>query len=498
MKGDSNNKDVQLSYRSIFKATSLFGGVQVYTILIQIIKSKILAIILGPAGIGIQGLYQSALDLVKQGSSMGVAQSAVRDIAEAYGTGEEIRICKTVRILKIIAWVTGLLGLMLMFLLSPLLSKTSFGNTSYILSFCILSIIPLLDQISAGQKVILQGTRKLKDLAIASALGATLGLFFSIPFYYFLGESGIVPALIFFSIGSLFVSSFYSRKNSISKVPITFFDIKSVGKSVLGMGLAMSVSGFFSMGVAYILRSLVSRWGGLMEVGLYQAGLLIVNTYVGLVFNAISTDYYPRLASVNNDDRKCKEIINHQGEVSVLILTPLLALCIIAMPLGIRLLYTEEFLPADNYIKWSCLGMMFRLSSWLISYLFIAKGNPRLFIFNEIVANVTSLLLGVLGYKIAGLTGLGIAFFIGYIIYFIIVYFFAKRMYLFSFSNMFLLEFSIEFISLSLLLLSVLYLHTPYNYIIGLLLTVTIFVYSVRKICLLLNITNIFIFLGRK
>ena len=71
-------QDSKSSYRSIFKATSLFGGVQVYQILIQIIKSKIIAVLLGPAGVGVIGLFQSGLDLVKNLTSMGLASSAVR------------------------------------------------------------------------------------------------------------------------------------------------------------------------------------------------------------------------------------------------------------------------------------------------------------------------------------------------------------------------------------------------------------------------------------
>ena len=69
------SKNNQSSYRSIFKATSLFGGVQVYQILIQIIKFKFVAVFLGPIGVGIMGLYQSGLQLVQQISSMGLANS---------------------------------------------------------------------------------------------------------------------------------------------------------------------------------------------------------------------------------------------------------------------------------------------------------------------------------------------------------------------------------------------------------------------------------------
>lgn len=52
------------SYRNIFKATTLFGGVQVYQILISIIRSKFVAVLLGTAGMGIQGMFLSSISLV--------------------------------------------------------------------------------------------------------------------------------------------------------------------------------------------------------------------------------------------------------------------------------------------------------------------------------------------------------------------------------------------------------------------------------------------------
>ncbi len=97
------------SYRSIFKATSLFGGLQVYQILIGIIKSKFIAILLGPAGMGIMGLYQSTLDLIKSISAFGLEQSAVRDISEANGSGNTIRISRTISTVRRLVWLTGLL-----------------------------------------------------------------------------------------------------------------------------------------------------------------------------------------------------------------------------------------------------------------------------------------------------------------------------------------------------------------------------------------------------
>ena len=49
----------QSSYRQIMKATSLFGGVQIFQIIISVIRSKFVAILLGPSGMGIVGLLAS-------------------------------------------------------------------------------------------------------------------------------------------------------------------------------------------------------------------------------------------------------------------------------------------------------------------------------------------------------------------------------------------------------------------------------------------------------
>ena len=454
-------------YRSIFKATSLFGGVQVYTILIQVIKSKVIAILLGPLGVGIQGLFQSALDLVRQATSLGLSQSAVRDIAEANGSSDHNRISRTVTILRKIVWFTGLLGLVAVIAFSPLLSQASFGSKDYIWSFILLSIILLFDQLSAGQKVVLQGMRRLKDLAKATALGVTVSLLVSLPLYYLWGVDGIVPAMILTAVVTLLVSWFYSRRVAIEKIKVSPREVLSGGKTMMVMGISMSLSGVMTMGAAYLIRSLLRKWGGIDEVGLFQAGFVIITSYVGLVFNAIATDYYPRLASVNKNDEACRDVVSKQGVISVFLLAPLLSICILLMPTVIRILYSEQFLPADGFIKWACLGMMFRLASWLVSYMFVAKAESKLFIINELIGTVNYLWISLVGYKLGGLSGMGIAFAVNYFVYFWQVYLISRQRYHFSFTGEFLKSYLIQLILVVLCLMSVICLPSVLKYING-------------------------------
>ena len=105
------NQDRKTSYQQIFKATSLFGGVQMVNILISIFKSKAIAIFLGPNGMGIVGLFTSAISLFGGITSMGLATVAVKNVAEANGSDDEDRISKVVSVFRKLVWVSGLLGM---------------------------------------------------------------------------------------------------------------------------------------------------------------------------------------------------------------------------------------------------------------------------------------------------------------------------------------------------------------------------------------------------
>lgn len=431
-------------YRSIFKATSLFGGVKVFTILVSIIRSKIVAILIGTTGVGIVGLFTSGTSLIQSITQLGLSQSAVRDVSEANSSGDQARVNRVVTVLRRLVWFTGLLGMLCVIALSPVLSKTSYGNGDYTIAFILLSVTLLFAQLSGGQNVILQGTRRLKYLAKASVWGSLLGLIICVPLYYWLGIKGIVPNLILGSFTTLLLSWYYSRKVPYTPVKLTVMEIMQEGGQMLKMGLAMSVSGVLVALSAYILRSFINRQGGIDEVGLFQAGFAIMTTYVGLFFSAMGTDYYPRLSAVNKDNERCRIIMNQQGEIGILILAPLILACIVFVPWIVRLLYSDRFLGANDYIIWAASGMLFKMASWVISFIFIAKGESKLFMINETAVNIYSLFFQILGYWLLGLKGIGIGYALTFLCYFIQVYTICRIKYsfrfTFDFNKMFVLQ----------------------------------------------------------
>lgn len=464
------------------KATSLFGGVQVFTIFFAMIRVKFVAVLLGTVGVGIAGLLNSPLQLIISITGLGIAFSAVRDISEANGTGDLNAISKAIMVLRRWSWVTGLFGCLVTAGMASWLSKWTFGNRDYTWAFVWLSFTILLQAISKGQSSILQGTRRLKDMAKASVLGSVFGLFTAIPLFYFFKLDGIVPSLLFAALTTLVLSWYFARKVQLKKVELTYKQTFISGKGMVKLGMVMSITGLIGYFISYVLSAFISRNGGIEQVGLYNSGWSIIGQYTSLVFVAMTTDYFPRLSAINRDNTKVRVLINQQSEMVALILTPLLILLIIAMPLIIRLLYTPAFLPIVLFANWTILGVFLKGVTWPVGFIFPAKGDIKLFGTIELISMVFSLASDLTGYYLGGLQGLGISFIVNYLFGLTITYYFANNRYEFYFNPSTIKLLIINIIMILLAFVSAFLKGHPFTYFFGTIVLIFSMSYSFKSL----------------
>jgi len=474
--------DSKSSYRQIMKATSIFGGVQVFQIFISVIRSKFIAILLGPAGIGINGLLNSTTDLIAGLTNFGLGSSAVKNVASANGSGDKKRIATVVIILRRLGWFTGILGTLLTIFLSPWLSQLTFGNENYTTAFIWISITLLLNQISTGQSVVLRGMRQLKLMARSSLSGSILGLFVSVPIYYKWGIDGIVPAIIISSVISLLRTWYYSNKIILEEVKVSRYTAIQESKSMLVMGFMLSLSSLYVLAKNYGIRAFISHLGGLEQVGLFTAGLTISNSYVGMVFTAMSTDYYPRLSSVAHDNIEARNLINQQAEIAVLILAPIITFFLIFINWIIALLYSTRFLDIKEMIQWIILGLLFKSVSWSIAFIFLAKGESNFFLGNELFGGTVTFVFNILGYYFGGLTGLGISFFLGNFYYAAQVYLITKRKYEFALDINFIKLSIFQFLIILFCFFVIKFVSNPWSYFVGLPIILTSTMFSIYEL----------------
>jgi len=425
------------SYRQVLKSTSLFGGVQVFNILISIVRSKITALLIGTAGMGIVSLLMTTLNLIDGCTNLGLSRSSVKDMAYYKGRNDIQGVTRTVTILHRLVWFTGILGALVMIVLSHWLSKIAFDTDEYRYAFVFISLALLFKQLTNSQLAILQGMQHLKLLAKSNFSGNFFGLLITVPTYYFLDLDGIVPAIIMSSAIAFFVALYFSFKKRVEKSQISNKQAFTDGKKMIQLGITLSLSSIMTLVSAYVLQIFINARGGVDQVGLYSAGFIMLNTYVGLIFSAMGTDYYPRLSAISDNSSKVHKMVFEQAFVAILLMLPVVVIFLMVAPYLIILLYSEEFTPILGMLSWGILGMIFKTASFAMGYIIIAKGDSKVFMITSIAFNSILLSVNILGYIYGGLTGIGVSFLIYYIVHFISIKMITKMRYGFKMGKAF-------------------------------------------------------------
>lgn len=406
-------------YGNIFQTTFLFGFVQLFNIIIKVILNKIAAVLLGADGIGIIGLFNTSIRLLNN-AGLGVSQSAVKDISEANVLKDRKRFSEAITLVNKVIIFTSLFGIVLTVILSPWLSSWTFGNGDYTYAYILLSLAVGIGILSEGQLAILKGMRQLRSLAKASLWGSVAGFVFGVPFYYFFGQNGIVPAIIVTALAILFFSNFYVRKINYDNTYFTLKEIKQKGLPMIKMGIALMLVGFLGTLGELIVTAYMSRNGGLHIVGFYQAGVTIISSYFGVILTAMATDYYPRISAVNNDNEKLQKEMNLQSEVGLLMAYPIVIAFLFFSPFILKILYTSDFATTVNYTDYAVLGMTIVLCSNNMGMILLAKQASRIFLIMEIVLRFFITIMYLALYHFYGLIGLGVGYFIMAVIHIII------------------------------------------------------------------------------
>ena len=470
------------NFKEGLKGTTLLGGVQIYKILISVLRSKVLAIFLGPAGVGVLGLLNSTVDFIYGLTNFGLGTSAIRDISQADSEGDLYKLSFVSSVFKKLVWMTGFIGVAICVFLSPFWSFISFKNDNYTITIMILSIAVIAKLLSEGQNSLMQGTHNMRLMAKSNIWGNTLGLVITIPLYFYYGIEAVGPALVLAYLMMLCVSWYYSHKIKLIKIKVTFRDALLKGRDMARFGTLIALSGLLSVGVSYLVRIYVGRTGGLTDVGLYVAGFSMVTTYVDMIFTGMGTEYFPRLASKVNDKEAFHQAINEQMQISILLVAPLICIFLIFSKVAILILYTEDFLGIEEMLCFAILAILFKAPSWCCSYAILSKGDSKIFFGTEFALLAVMLPVNLFLYSLLGLKGLGIAYIVMYAYYLLQEWMVCKKCYGFGISQEVIMLYLPHLLLAVLCLITVSFFDGVSRYLWGLLFIFVDMIFSYRKL----------------
>ena len=395
-------------FRSILKGTSIFGGVQVFNILISAIRLKFVALILGPAGMGVAGLFNSVSLAIQQLTSIGLNLAVVKEIGAAKASEEQLgHIISALRPLIIILALTGAL---ICIFIPGTLSEITFGNENYTTPFLLLSAAIFFSIVGAALMSVLQGLHEVKLLSKATLIGSLVGLFVGVPLYWLLGTDGIVPAMVVLSLSTCSWYYVSLRKSLSMSISLWNKEIHlPIIRRIMTMGIILMSNDLFKSLVNYLVNVYIRCSGSMEDVGFYQSCNTMTAQYSAIMFTAMAMDYLPRLAAAAKDNAKMCQVVNRQIEVVGLLVAPIACAVIFLAPWVIELLQTQKFLTATPLLRLLALAVVVRAFMYPLGYIVFAKDNKRLFFWMESIgANLLTFTLAITGYHFYGLIGLGI------------------------------------------------------------------------------------------
>lgn len=422
------------SYNQILKSSFTIGGSSVLNIILRVIRTKVIAVFLGPSGVGLIGMYTSITSTVGTLAGMGIPSSGVRQVAEVVGSDDQYRIAATVTALRRMICALGVLGTMLLLVSATPISRLTFGDTMHVGALAILSITIFFDVIAGGQMALVQGNRRILDLAKINILGVLLGTGLGIPIIYLFHENGIIPLLLILSLTTILTSWWYARCIKVLKVSISWTDIQTEARALLKLGLVFLASGVMSTAGAYLIRVIIVHRLTMEAVGQYQAAWALSGLYVGFILSAMGTDFYPRLTAAAKDNTACNRLVNEQTEVAILMAVPGILATIMLAPVVINVFYSGKFDPAIDLLRWQMLGVLVKVAAFPIGYILLAKGAGKLWLLTETLTNLMSVISSWLCLNWLGLIGAGVAYFITYTFCWLIVFMVVRHSFSFTWS----------------------------------------------------------------
>lgn len=423
------------TYTQILKSTALIGGSSVVTIGVRIVSAKAMALLLGPAGVGLIGLYSAILELTRSIAGMGVNSSGVRQIAAAVGSGELEQVARTAAVLRRTSLALGVVGGGVLVLLSRPVAVWTFGSEEFAAPVALLSLAVLFRSISDGQAALIQGMRRIGDLARIAGLSALIGIAVTVALVYVFREAGVVPSLVSGALITLVISWRFRRRIRLPQTPVTAVQAREEAGPLLKLGFAFMASAVLTTGAAYAVRIIVRDNLGLEAAGLYQAAWAVGGVYIAFILQAMGSDFYPRLTAVASNKDECNRLVNEQAQIGMLLAVPGVIATLTFAPLVIALLYHSTFDGAVEPLRWICLGMAVRVVAWPLGYIILAKGARRTFFWTEVAATLVHVGLALLLVEPFGLVGATMAFFGLYIVYGAMVYGIARRLIDFRWSQ---------------------------------------------------------------
>lgn len=404
---------------NLLKTSALNGIAVLIRTATSFFLNKLLAIYVGPGGYALIGQFQNFIQIITSFAGGSINTAVVKYTSQYHSEPNRQRVVW--RTAGTLILIFSLIVSLLIVIFQKNLSIYIFKSTEYQSIFPIFAVFLVFFNLNALFLAILNGKKEILKLVIANIAGSLLSLGLT---GFLAVQYRIYGALLALSINQsiiFFVTLFLCYKSDWFKLSYLFGKIdKGTANKFIGFVLMALTSALLVPVSQILIRNHLVLEFDIKHAGYWEAMTRLSGSYLMLITTTLSVYYLPKLSELKLYTDIKKEVL--LGYKLILPLTALGSLMVYLLRDWIILiLFTESFIPMRDLFIWQMIGDTLKIGSWLLGYLMISKAMTKLFIFSEITATISLLLLTYVFTKRFGFEGVSMAYMTNYALYWALI-----------------------------------------------------------------------------
>lgn len=411
----------------LIKVFSYTGLSTLIKLITSYVTVKVVANIIGPSGVALVGQLQNFTSIFTTIGAGGINNGVVKYVSEY--KDDEINLKKYLSNgFKLTIYFSGITGLFLIFL-ATYLSRWILFEEKYYYLFIFFGLSLILLSFNNFFLSALNGFKEFKKFVTINIFTNIIGLFFTVTLVWLYDLTGALIAVVTYQGFILIITLFYLRKMQwFSKELWGTWD-KAIVKKYFSYTIMAFVTALTVPVSQLIIRGYIIKEYSIIEAGFWEGINKISSMYLMFITTSFSVYYLPRLSEISDNKTLKREIFKTYKIITPIIFATLLLIYLLK-DLVINILFTKEFYPMKDLFLWQLIGDFFKVISWLLSFIMVAKSMTKLFIATEIIFSILLVLLSYYLINISGIVGATQSYCINYFIYFLtMIFIFRHKLY---------------------------------------------------------------------
>lgn len=402
----------------LVKVLSYTGFSTLIKLITSYVTVKVVASIIGPSGVALVGQLQNFTSIFTTVGAGGINNGVVKYVSE-YKEDENTLQKYLTNGFKLTAYFSSISGFLLI-ILSNYLSKWVLFEEKYSYLFILFGLNLILLSFNNFFLSVLNGFKEFKKFVSINIFTNVISLIFTVILVWLYGLKGALISLVTYQGFVLLITMYYLKKKDwFSKQLWGNWDKQIVGKyfsySLMALVTAMTLP------VSQLLiRGYIIKEYSITDAGFWEGVNKISAMYLMFITTSFSVYYLPKLAEITDDHILRKEILKTYKIITPIIFITL-AMIYLLKDVVINVLFTKEFYPMKELFLWQLIGDFFKIMSWLLAFVMVAKSMTKLYIITEILFAVSLVLLSYYFIGHYGILGSTESYCINYFLYFVVM-----------------------------------------------------------------------------